>query len=220
MKNKNHKKSKENSAEKYLQVADNTTIRTLINTLPYVGGALDTLIFHKAGKIKEKRLKNFLRELKKDLEKLSKNAVNKKFLESEEFFYITEQIIIQVLDEQDKSKLELYRKLFRKSFTSLPHDYEYRDYLQTIKLLTPSQLMVFKYFIKHKNQQIVKGKLYQRLKLDCDSIFDVLTGLGLLRNTIETTVDGDDADTETGYQLSKYGENFAKFLELEFRGKK
>ncbi|MDA2922244.1 hypothetical protein MYX07_03175, partial [Patescibacteria group bacterium AH-259-L07] len=120
-------------------------LRASLLAIPYIGGTLDFLIFGKASELRLKRLENFINDLRDDFKKISKQSIDQEYLKSEEFSFICEEVIRRAVREYNKSKINLYRKFLEKSVLKVPHKYEYRDYLQTLTLLTIKQLVILGY---------------------------------------------------------------------------
>jgi len=76
------KEKANNSAEVYSQSA---TSRALLNTIPYIGSSIDAWISTKAENIFKNRVTKTIEALTEEIEKVGNN-INKKFLESEDFF--------------------------------------------------------------------------------------------------------------------------------------
>lgn len=73
--------------------ASNTKLRALIQLLGTpVGGAIDTLLSGEAAKIKAKRFEDFIQYTREVLEKIQEEKIDKKFLKSEEFFSLFQNI--------------------------------------------------------------------------------------------------------------------------------
>jgi len=212
-------------------------LRASILAVPYLGSTIDFLIFGKANELKLKRLKSFINDLKNDLEKVSEQSINKDYLISEEFSFICEDVIRRVIREYNKSKINLYKKFLEKSILKIPCEYEYRDYLQTLTLLTAKQLIILRYINKRVWAYSLVGRLKEdgvKMKYqDVAGTLSSLFGLGLLEQTIESdsssegrmpdiedtedkNIDIDiDIENTVYYSLNDYGRSFREFIELE-----
>ena len=96
-------------SEKY---CDNIDARTLIQNLPLIGGHLDSLLAYKGSKIIQERVKVFFEETKRSLNYLKEEKIDKKFLESDEGFYIFQSILDKVLRTNEKDKVKLFCDIF------------------------------------------------------------------------------------------------------------
>lgn len=89
--------------------ANNPFVRMIVNVIPYVGGSLDVLLSEKWNSYNQQRLDSLLNYLSIDLEDV-KNDINQEYLESEELY----DIVIKVINESIKTRLDDKRKLFSK----------------------------------------------------------------------------------------------------------
>lgn len=205
----------------YLKAADDAIYRAIIQLIPTVGGAVDTLIFHKADQIKFERLQKFTDETRSDLTRLKERIIDKEFLQSEEFLFIAEEVLKQILNEYNQEKIDLFKTYFVNSVTSKPHEYTHRDYLSTLSSITPRQLMIFKQIIENGSTKTLYDNLqsgFYMSRKQIESMFGILFGLGLLDQAIVSDADGENdeisVESRMSYALSDYGKSFKRFLEL------
>lgn len=100
---------KKKLVEKY---ADNRTIRSIVNLVPYLGGALDVLISETGGKYRNERLEKLLG----DLDSKISNSENpeiliKKLSESEEFYDLLIQSLNSAIKSRHDEKLICYSNI-------------------------------------------------------------------------------------------------------------
>lgn len=128
------------AVEKY---SERTYLRALIGAIPYVGGAIDILISSKASKITEKRIFNYIETLSKRLESITEDSIDKKFLETEEFF----DLIINSLEKSTKTrsnnKKEYYTEILTKRITnSITSTMTAEDFLEIISELNDIEIEI------------------------------------------------------------------------------
>ncbi len=123
--------------------SENAALRAAVNLVPYVGGSLDILISSRGQSIIQKRMLKFLDELKVEMSRLDEQAVNKAYLESEEWFDIVMRTLEAVAKTRNGEKVRLYAKMLSSS-VSTPADLHYssEDYLTIISELTPREIRV------------------------------------------------------------------------------
>jgi len=139
------------SKENYLKLADNAWIRASLQAIPHVGGSLDTLVFVKAGKWKEARIKEFLDNFAKDMSKLKESMIDKDFLESEEFLSIFEDTVIAIIKEHKKNKRRILKKALVSTIKKEFCAQNSKSFLlEILDSLTIEQIQILKYcYEKH-----------------------------------------------------------------------
>jgi len=80
--------------------AENTILRAAVNAIPYVGSSLDVIFASKGQEIIRSRLNCLLDNLKQEMDKIKENKVDRKYLESGEWF----DIILKCIDLSVKNK--------------------------------------------------------------------------------------------------------------------
>lgn len=141
MKNSNSK-SLDKAAEAYFE---NTTFRALINAIPYVGGSLDVLLSSKGKKIVEGRIVAFVEQLRKDVGDLKEDAIDRTFLESEEWFDLVIKTIEHSSRTRDVEKMKLYSKILRAAVIKRDRkENDPEEYLNVLAELSPREIILAK----------------------------------------------------------------------------
>lgn len=119
-------------------IAEEPTLRVLLNAIPSVGGSLNELLAGKGQRIIEERRDNFLLLLRKHVEALDKEAIRKDYFETPEGF----DLLIKALDESRKTRSEEKRDLIAKILTGAlstdagQGEYSPEEYLNVVANLT------------------------------------------------------------------------------------
>lgn len=130
----------EKAAEKY---ANKTLLRAAINVVPYVGGAIDVLISSKASKISEKRILDFINSLSDNLTLVDENKIDKKYLDSDDFFDLIINCFERSSKTRSKLKKDYYAKILTKQITVLNTSTEVSEhYLDIISELNEKELII------------------------------------------------------------------------------
>lgn len=109
---------KQKAIKKYIDISDNLIIRTNIQLIPGVGGAIDTLVFHKAGQIKERRLNQLIESLQQQFETIQDSTLDKNYIHSEDFLWLIEKTFLSYISESKQKKREYYKDLLVNSCLS------------------------------------------------------------------------------------------------------
>lgn len=97
--------------------SNNPVLRSLINLIPYVGGAIDVLITTKIQEISWKRLNNYLDLLQKQFENVNESKIDKDYLQSEEFYDLFLQTARASTRTRSEEKTKLFAKIFKNAIT-------------------------------------------------------------------------------------------------------
>jgi hypothetical protein len=87
-----------------ISYADNIVFRTLIQSVPWIGAPLDTLLSGTGSKIQNKRMQHFLEELSQRMEQLEKKPT----IDEEELF----NLAIDAMDKSVRASTDQKRQLF------------------------------------------------------------------------------------------------------------
>lgn len=96
--------TKQQATDKYLNLADVTALRVLIQAIPHVGGPLDTLIFSKAENIRRRRVLEYLDALHEYIRRVDADKMDKRFFETEAGLSVFEMALKAVVGESFKEK--------------------------------------------------------------------------------------------------------------------
>ena len=140
------KKEVSNMLSKASQLyADQTAIRALINIIPYIGGSLDVIFVSKGQKIVDQRLREFIKKLTEELNKVSESKVDKKYLDSEEWFDVVIKAMDSARKTRDTEKISWYAKILRGAVALGDRiDFDPEAYLQVLTELSSNELRVAK----------------------------------------------------------------------------
>lgn len=125
--------------------SDQTAIRALINAVPFVGGSLDVIFVSKGQKLVEQRIYEFIKNLTEELNKVSEDKVDKKYLDSEEWFDVVIKAMNSAMKTRDIEKISWYAKILRGAVVVRDRNaFDPEAYLQVLTELSPNELRVAK----------------------------------------------------------------------------
>lgn len=101
--------------ELYLSQANNIFLTAGINLIPYIGGALEEIIFSKARKQKEENFKKLIKDIEKSCKVLNDSKIDRDYLKSEEYISLVEKIIINAIRESREEKRKMYSIFIKNS---------------------------------------------------------------------------------------------------------
>lgn len=128
------------ASEVYTQ---NTLLRALVNAIPHVGGSLDVLFASKGQQIVEERIMRLLEDLKVEMSRAREETVDKKYLDSEEWFDLILRGIEAATKTRDRGKIHLYAKVLKGAVTvQNREEFSPEEYLVILAELTPKEIEV------------------------------------------------------------------------------
>lgn len=87
-----------------------TWLRAAVSLIPYVGGAVDHLLFDQADVIRNKNIEQTLKSLSASVDEL-KDKINQPWFSSEEFLQLLKKLFDSVSFETDKPKIDTLGKI-------------------------------------------------------------------------------------------------------------
>ena len=141
------------NVSKALEVyCNNSTLRMMITSIPYVGNYLDLFFSTKGQKIVQDRIMFLLDQLQSEVNKIDENSINKDFLESEEFFDLLIKTFEAAVRTKHHEKIQFYAKILLNSVIN--HNcikYEPEDYLNILSELSLQELELAKIIYTSQN---------------------------------------------------------------------
>jgi len=135
--------TKQQATDKYLNLADVTALRVLIQAIPHVGSPLDTLIFSKAEKIRRRRVLEYLDALHEYIRRVDADKMDKRFFETEEGLSVFEMALKAVAGESFKEKRRVLAAFtVGTSTTSLTDRDDHLFMLECVARMSISQIVV------------------------------------------------------------------------------
>ncbi len=213
-----------------IKYAQNYELRSMVQLLPYVGGALDTILSAEGNRIQKERLERFLEALNEGLNKLDEAKIDKVFLESEEFFSLFQMTIEKVIRNYEKEKTRYFKNIFINSIKRGKSKTYYKEgFIDIIANLSAIHIAILKYYFekiecfkREKRQSVMftsPNELYQKfndvIPTYLDAYCNNLLSNGLLR---VTAVDGNiigDRENCNSYSPTEYALEFLKFITEE-----
>lgn len=110
----------------------NTVLRVIVNLIPYVGGSLD-LALSKWSQIKQRRVEGLLDAICVELNGIQETAINKEYLESEEFYDLVYQIANNALANRCPETRKAYAKVVRSAVLNEESTANLEDIIRQIK---------------------------------------------------------------------------------------
>ena len=203
----------------YIEISENPLIRATIQSIPNLGSALDTLLFHKAQKIKEQRLQELLTTLKNSMSKLDGSKIDKDYIQSEEFLFIVEQIFIKYVQESHTQKREYYRNILVNSSTKTFSGYHKEVLLNIMSNLSEFHLTLLTNITECTSSSgVISARSLQKIGYgkDVTNHLMFLSSTGVVDRFTEVSVDGDyddvSADTSDYFKISHLGNEVLVFI--------
>ena len=145
-----------------LKYGEQTLIRTGINAIPYVGGALDFLISSQGQNYTLNRINTFIEELQSEISKLKEEQINKTFLESEEGFDLLVKSFNSVSKTRNVEKIKIYAQILTGALVS-KKKFKYDEpelYLRIIEELSETEIQIA--YILYELKEVEKFDIFKR----------------------------------------------------------
>jgi hypothetical protein len=81
-----------------------TAARSAFGAVPWIGSALNEVLFEHRSRIKQQRFEEFVAGMEADLSRLDESAINKDYLHSEEFSDLLESVVVRVVQSGDSAR--------------------------------------------------------------------------------------------------------------------
>ena len=131
-----------------------TWLRAGVSAIPWAGGALDHLLFDRAGEIRMKNVEQSLEAMKETLGQMEEQKVSKEWFESEEALDMFKHLLNKIEFECDKAKIKTLSSVYCLFGTNEhKNDPNKNAVLETLSKLTTKQQIIFKAAGKDQPQQ-------------------------------------------------------------------
>lgn len=134
---------------------DQIVIRSLVNLIPSIGGALDLLLSSTGQNFIIRRIESLLRNLELELSQLHEEAINKDFLNSEQGFDLVVKAFNSASRTRQEEKLAFYARILK---NSLDNSKEFEEdepeiFLSIVESLSVQELRVLKCIFESKDHK-------------------------------------------------------------------
>jgi len=134
-------------AERLGEAVNLGLVGVVLSGVPYVGAAYNELRSNRDKRIMERRLSTMNRELRKQMEGVREEAVNKAYLESEAFYDFIFKAVETVLRTRDREKIAFVASILKGAVLNPGQENHLaaeiaEEYLYLVSDLTPQELSV------------------------------------------------------------------------------
>lgn len=150
-----------------------TVLRAAVNAIPYVGGSIDVLLLNRGQKIVEQRVSLLFERIKDDLEQIKEDMIDKKFLETDEFFDLLRKAIELSIKTRDKEKIKLYAHILRNALLKTTVNKETgEEYIEVLSELSIKELSLAKVIYEMQSVGVLanENELQMALRTGWDDI--------------------------------------------------
>jgi|GEM_PF-5140595 len=142
----------------------------IFGIIPYVGAALDELIFGFRGRIKQDRLNTFVLQLSKFINDYQENEINIEKISSSDFLDFFEEVLMQVSKtESDKKRTIFATALINKLTSNYSTDYQ-STFLRLITILNIKQIFLLQELMLHSSN-------IEKSYIELESVYLQINGL-------------------------------------------
>lgn len=131
----------------------NTVLRAIVNLIPYVGGSLDVAL-NKWSQIKQRRVEELLGLINEELKGTQEAAINKDYLESDEFYDLVYQIVNNALANRRPETRRAYAKVVRYAVLNEETTANLEDIVRQVAEMRETDL----FFLRNVKNVLSSGK--------------------------------------------------------------
>lgn len=187
----------------------NSLTKSAFSMIPFAGQALNELVFEYNGRLKQKRLNNFIEVLSDYF--VQNRDINLKNIKTDDFNDLFESILRKVIITKSEFKLKRFKKILVKELNNPSKETELISlYLDLISSLSEEELRVL-YNHRHfdsiyQNEQIRRAELYQNMNNPLINKKQEIDKLGreIYKNSKESFKDEISRITHKHKYLKKY----------------
>lgn len=171
---------------------ENTVIRVIVNLIPYVGSSLD-VAFSRWSQIKQRRVDELLGAINEELNGIQETAINKSYLESDEFYDLIYQIVNNALANRCPETRRAYAKVVRSAVLNEESTANLEDIIRQVEGIREKDIL----FLRAVKNVIISGRnltgetlslsITEYGSLECERMLYRFENLGMLdhpRNTM------------------------------------
>lgn len=93
--------------------SDTLWLRATVSLIPYIGGSLDLILSHRAGKLAKLRAEKLLAELRTEMEQAKETSIRREFLESDEWTDLVRLAVERGARIRDTSHLRAIARILK-----------------------------------------------------------------------------------------------------------
>lgn len=124
-----------------------STVKVYLSVLGPLGAAIDELVFGFGERIRAKRLEEFVAVLSDKINKIDNERVKAKYLQSEEFYDLTINVINSSVKTRSKLKYDVLSEIYIQGINDNVKWEEdlTQTFVRYVNELTPKHILIFKY---------------------------------------------------------------------------
>lgn len=201
----------ERGAEWY---TEKSILRALITAIPTIGGPMDVLISTEGQKITQRRITDFINELKSEMDKITEDMVNYEFLESEDFFDLIFAAFESASRTKEQLKINLYAKIIKNSVVIEDVDFSSLEYIKIISELSLQEILVLKQLYETKGMNAFDDSIFSDFdNMSKDEFIFVLKRIERVGLIYEYRQPGALASSSINYKFSNVLKKINQYLE-------
>lgn len=121
-------------------------LKGAIGAIPFAGTAINEMLFDARGRLKQERVNRFVAEVANEVALLKEEAIDRKYLASEEFSDLLEDLLVRVARTRSEEKKRHLRSVFVQALQGQV-DLDFTDlFLVLLDQITEQELQVLKGF--------------------------------------------------------------------------
>lgn len=193
---------------------DKSILRAIINTIPYIGGPIDVFISTEGQNIIQRRICDFIEQLRLELKDVKEEQVNKDFLNSEEFFDMIVAAFESASRTKEIEKINLYAKIIKNSVVIVEADFSSLEYIKIITELSLQEFLVVKQLYETRRFNIFDDSSFSEFEnMTRDKFNFLLKRIERAGLIYEYRQPGGIASSSINYKFSNIIKNIFEYLE-------
>ncbi|MCL2350222.1 MAG: hypothetical protein FWC67_01955 [Defluviitaleaceae bacterium] len=142
-----------------------TVLKSLFGTIPFIGSALDEVLFEHWGRLRQNRVNSFVEEFAKYVETLGLNSVNISDMKSEHFVDAFAAIILSVAKTNSERKIEYFKRILARLIVVPVGKIDFLPtLLDILEKVDDTEIIILEYFYKIINDTTARESHIANIK--------------------------------------------------------
>lgn len=139
-------------------------LKSSISVVPFVGSAMNEILFELPNRIQQNRINETVDILEKKFKALEESAISKEYIESANFFDFTRKLFEEALKIESKEKREMLSEIYTSAIKMSENFEEGRSglFMRFISEIHPEQIKILQ-FIKNRESALNQIGTYEKL---------------------------------------------------------
>lgn len=201
-------------------------VKSIFGAVPFVGSALDEIVFDYWGRLKQNRLNRFTQEFSEYVKNMNLQNVDIEYIKSEQFIDVFREILSSVVKTNSEKKLAYYKQVLGKQIFKQNNINFVPTFLDIVDKIDDNEFLMLEYFYKITNDESVKEEHALNIKNGLHTVFGLnedeylyykisLASKCLLQDVNNGTWDEINTPYLTTVKTTILGNKFIEYLSID-----